>query len=122
MIESASQSYPPEAVMDAWPSLPLDAWEDTYKTLHLWTQIVGKIRLRQCAPINHWWHVTFTVTSRGLTTGPMPYGTRTFQIDFDFLAHELIVTTSQGERRALPLAPRSVADFYHELRAALASL
>src|ERR1044071_2370355 len=107
---TAGKSPLPDADGDteAWPSLPLEAWEDTYKTLHLWTQVVGKIRLSQCAPINHWWHVTLSLTSRGLTTGPMPYGTPhrtqpTFQIDFDLLAHELLIATSQGERHALPL-------------------
>ena len=120
MIETAAESRLPAS--DAWPSLPLDAWEDTCKTLQLWTQIVGKIRLRQCAPLNHWWHVTLYVTSRGLTTQPMPYGTQTFQIDFDFVAHELILSTSKGERHMMPLAPRSVAVFYQEVMAALHSL
>jgi len=138
MIETAGQSRLPDADAPTWPRLALEAWEDTYQTLHLWTQIVGKIRLSQCAPINHWWHVTLAVTSRGLTTGPMPYGTpagestaqtpqtqqtpQTFQIDFDFLAHELLIATSRGQRHTLPLIPRSVAEFYHELRKALGSL
>src|ERR1700722_12740230 len=100
--------------LEAWPSLPLEAWEDTCKTLQLWTQIVGKIRMAQCAPINHWWHVTLYVTSRGLTTQPISYGNQIFEIDFDFLEHKLVISTSKGERRTIALAPRTVADFYNE--------
>src|SRR5438067_353257 len=107
---------------ETWPELPLAAWKDTYETLHMWTQIVGKIRMHQCAPINHWWHVTLFVTSRGLTTGPMPYGTRTFQIDFDFLAHELVLCTGEGARSAFALQPCTVAEFYQKVVAALRSL
>src|SRR3712207_3145701 len=105
-----------------WPSLPLDQWQDTYTTLHLWTQIVGKIRLTQTPWINHSWHVTLYVTARGLTTSPMPYGDRTFQIDFDFLDHRLLILTSDGARRTLDLKPQSVAAFYAGVRAALAGL
>lgn len=76
-------------VADPWPSLPLEAWSDTCATLHLWTQIVGKIRLAQTPWTNHSWHVTLNVTPRGLTTGSIPYGAQAFQIDFDFIAHEL---------------------------------
>ena len=107
---------------DVWPSLPLDAWRDTYVTLHLWTQIIGKVRLALAPMINHWWQVTLYVTSRGLTTSPMPYGTRTLQIEFDFLDHHLRIETSDGDCRALTLAPRSVAEFYRETMAALKSL
>ena len=107
---------------DIWPSLPLEAWRDTYATLHMWTQIIGKVRLALAPMINHWWQVTFYVTSRGLTTSPMPYGTRTLQIDFDFLDHHLRIETSDGDRRSLTLAPRSVAEFYSETMAALKSL
>src|SRR5262249_5694974 len=102
-----------------WPSLPLAAWQDTYTTLHMWTQIVGKIRFVLSPPVNHWWHVTLYVTSRGLTTSPIPYGNRTFTIDFDFIAHHLLITTSDGVMQTMALAPRSVADFYHELMAIL---
>jgi hypothetical protein len=72
-----------------WPALPLAAWSETYATLHMWTQIAGKIRLRLCPPANHWWQVTLHVTARGLTTTAMPYGQRTFQIDFDFIDRAL---------------------------------
>jgi hypothetical protein len=105
-----------------WPSLPLAAWHDTYATLHMWTQIVGKIRLALSPPVNHWWHVTLYVTSRGLTTSPIPYGSRTFTMEFDFLAHHLRITTSEGGIHTMALAPRAVADFYHELMALLRTL
>jgi hypothetical protein len=108
--------------VNAWPELPFDAWKDTYATLHLWLQIVGKIRLQQMPWINHSWHVTLYPTASGLTTSAMPYGMRTFQIDFDFLEHQLIVETSDGRRRTLPLEPQSVATFYRRLMDALASL
>src|SRR6185312_1174126 len=108
--------------LEPWPELPLDAWKDTYATLHMWSQIIGKIRMKQCAPINHWWHVTLYLTSRGLTTGPMPYGDRCFQINFDFLSHELIISTGEGRRSAFTLCPCSVAQFYNEVMSALQSL
>lgn len=107
---------------DAWPSLPLEAWQDTFTTLHLWTQIIGKIRLVQTPWINHSWHVPLYLTARGLTTSTMPYGNRIVQIDFDFVAHQLIIATSDGETQTLPLEPRSVADFYAAVMAALAKL
>lgn len=105
-----------------WPSLALDEWKDTYATLHLWTQIVGKVRLALSPPVNHWWHVPLYVTARGLTTSPIPHGARTFEIEFDFFAHNLVVRVSDGTVRALPLGPRSVADFYGDFMAALKSL
>ena len=108
--------------VDAWPSLPLDAWSDTYATLHLWTQIVGKIRLAQTPWTNHSWHVTLSVTARGLTTGSIPYGTRTFQIDFDFIAHQLNIQCDNGSVAGFPLEPQSVAVFYRRLRAEMKKL
>ena len=107
---------------ETWPSLPLQAWPDTYATLHMWTQIVGKTRLALSPMVNHWWNVTFYVTSRGLTTSAMPHGKRTFSVNFDFVDHALVVRTSDGAVDALPLAPRSVADFYQEYLALLRSL
>jgi hypothetical protein len=98
-----------------WPSLPLDAWSPTCATLHLWTQIVGKIRLAQSPWVNHSWHVTLYVTSRGLTTSPIPYGTRTFQIDFDFIRHELAILPSDGGIGIVALQPQSVATFYRRV-------
>jgi Family of unknown function (DUF5996) len=107
---------------DAWPSLPVKAWQDTCATLQLWTQVIGKIRLAQAPLINHWWQVPLYVTSRGLTTSPIPYGTRTFQIDFDFIDHRLTIQTSDGVADSMPLQPRTVADFYREILRRLNSL
>jgi uncharacterized protein DUF5996 len=106
----------------AWPALPLKEWEDTRATLHMWTQIVGKVRLALSPRVNHWWEVALYVDSRGLTTSPIPYGLGTFEISFDFIDHKLLIRTSEGRSRELPLAPRSVADFYRETLAALRSL
>ncbi len=105
-----------------WPSLPLDAWSDTYATLHLWTQIVGKIRLVQSPWTNHSWHVTLYVTARGLSTSPIPYGVRTFQIDFDFIAHRVVVQTNAGATAEFPLQAESVAAFYRRLMGEMAGL
>jgi hypothetical protein len=99
----------------AWPSLPLEAWRETYATLHLWTQIVGKIRLAQSPWVNHSWHVTLYVTARGLTTSPIPYASRAFQIDFDFLDHQLTLQSSDGRGARFALGPQSVATFYRRL-------
>jgi len=105
-----------------WPELPLEAWMDTYATLHMWTQIVGKIRLALCPKLNHWWEVPLYVSSLGLTTSPIPYGGGIFEIQFDFIHHRLLIQTSQGAERVMALAPRSVADFYKEFMECLASL
>jgi hypothetical protein len=105
-----------------WPALPYEAWKDTYETLHMWTQIVGKVRLARMPWLNHCWQVTLYPSARGLTTGSMPYGDEHLQIDFDFVAHELVVQTSRGERRNITLAGLSVADFYRALMAALAAV
>ena len=107
---------------EAWPSLPLAEWQDTYTTLHMWTQIVGKVRLELTPLVNHWWNVPLYLTPRGITTSPIPYGQRTFAVDFDFIDHRLTINTSEGEMRTLALEPRSVADFYHEFMALLRSL
>jgi hypothetical protein len=112
-------STPP---LDVWPALPLDAWRDTYATLHMWTQIVGKVRMALSPPVNHWWHVTLYVTARGLSTSPIPYGTRTFEVSFDFIDHNLLIQTSDGTSKALGLFPHSVAEFYHEFLRALRAL
>jgi uncharacterized protein DUF5996 len=107
---------------EPWPALPLAEWKDTYATLHMWTQIVGKIRLALSTPINHFWGSALYVTARGLTTSPMPYAKGVFEIEFDFIAHTLEITTSNGETRSFRLIPQTVADFYAELMAALHSL
>lgn len=107
---------------DVWPELPYEAWKETCLTLQLWTQIAGKIRLRQTPWLNHSWHVVLYVSSRGLTTSPIPYADRTFQLDFDFLDHMLWVSTSDGGRGRVALRPRSVADFYADLMRSLSAL
>src|SRR5277367_6605209 len=109
-------------LVEAWPALPLEAWQDTYATLHMWTQIVGKIRKTLTPLVNHWWNVALYVTSRGLTTSPIPYGERTFEILFDFIDHKLTIQTSDGATKQIELRPRSVADFYRHLMAGLADL
>ncbi|MBW4574289.1 MAG: hypothetical protein KME08_03300 [Aphanothece sp. CMT-3BRIN-NPC111] len=113
---------PGTSIDTTWPSLPVAAWQDTYETLQLWTQIVGKIRLALAPQINHWWHSTLYVTPRGLTTSSIPYGTRTFEISFDFLKHCLEIETSDGTTETIPLVPRSVADFYQEVMSKLSAL
>jgi len=105
-----------------WPPLVYADWQDSCATLHMWTQIVGKVRLALAPPVNHWWQVPLYLTSRGLTTSPMPYGGRTFQIDFDFIDHTLRIDTSDGRRESVPLIPRSVADFYGEIIGRLRAL
>jgi len=110
------------AAADDWPALAYDDWADTQATLHMWTQIVGKIRMALTSPVNHWWHVPLYVTSRGLTTSPMPVGGRTLEIAFDFVTHQLRLDCSNGAGERLALKPRSVADFYRKLMAALARL
>jgi hypothetical protein len=105
-----------------WPELPLESWKDTYATLHMWTQIVGKIRLALSPRINHWWEVPLYVNSVGLTTSPIPYEGHIFEIQFDFVHHKLSIRTSRDKERAMALAPRSVADFYEEFMECLASL
>jgi hypothetical protein len=108
---------------ERWPTLPpLGAWQDTFETLHRWTQIAGKVRLAHMPWINHSWHVPFYVTARGLTTSPIPHGARAFTIDFDFVDHRLLLETAEGERRSFPLAPMSVASFYQRVMQALAEL
>jgi uncharacterized protein DUF5996 len=98
-----------------WPALPLAAWNDTCSTLHMWMQIVGKVRLALTPWTNHSWHVALYVTARGLTTSPIAHGSRTFQIDFDFVDHELILQTSECSAGRVPLQPQSVAKFYARL-------
>ncbi len=107
---------------EQWPPLPLDEWQGTYRTLQLWTQIAGKIRMTLSPPLNHWWHVTLYVNSCGLTTGPVPYPAGIFEIQFDFQGHELNIHTSRGRTASRPLQPESVAAFYSGILESLASL
>jgi len=108
--------------MDTWPELPIAAWRDTYATLLLYMQIVGKIRLCLTPKMNQWWNVPFYMTTRGLTTSPMPYGDRTLSIDFDFLDHQVTIEDSDGRVRALALEPRPVKGFYEALFHELAAI
>jgi hypothetical protein len=110
------------ATIAQWPEIPLVAWQDTFTTLHLWTQIVGKVRLKQTPWLNHSWHATLYVTSRGLTTSPIPHGNRTFELEFDFITHRLDIRSSDGRRDEIPLQPQSVAAFYERLMDALQRL
>jgi hypothetical protein len=103
----------------AWPALPLDSWKDTYATLHLWSQVVGKVALAQAPPLNHSWAIAFHLTPRGWSTLLLPHGNRTFTIEFDFIEHQLVVRTSAGDVRTIALEPRSVAEFYQRVLALL---
>jgi hypothetical protein len=106
-----------DAVVDdraTWPSLPLAEWQDTHDTLHMWMQIVGKTRLALAPKENHWWHVPLYMSARGLTTTPIPYWSRAFEVEFDFIDHRLVVTTTDGAIRTIALRPQAVADFYQQ--------
>ena len=105
-----------------WPALPYDEWKDTYATLHMWTQIVGKVALASAPPLNHCWAIAFRVTPRGLSTGPLAAGDRSFAMEFDFIDHHLWIRRSDGGVRSVQLARRSVADFYREVTSTLADM
>jgi Family of unknown function (DUF5996) len=121
-MNDATAGSGPTHVGEAFPPLPFDEWEDTKNTLHRFAQIVGKIRLASAPHTNHWWHVTFYVTTRGLTTSPMPYGNITFAIDFDFIDHRLVITTSSGSIESFALEGLSVARFHEQLFSAIPRL
>jgi hypothetical protein len=104
---------------ELWPALPYDAWQDTYATLHMWTQVVGKVALAQAPPLNHSWSIALQVTARGLSTRALPHHHRTFTIQFDFIDHQLVILASDGETRTLALRPQTVADFYRDVMVAL---
>ncbi len=112
----------PPFMNDSWPELKFSEWQDTCATLHMWTQVVGKIRLHQTPLVNHWWNVPLYVTARGLTTSAMPFRERYFEMEFDFIDHKLRIECSDGATRTLALRPQSVADFYAEVMAALSEL
>src|SRR5450755_2323072 len=107
---------------DTWPSLSLEAWAETYATLHRWLQIVGKIRNAQSPPVNHCWSVTLYVTPRGLTTSLIPHGSRVFEIAFDFIEHRLLIQTGEGAVGSVPLRPQSVSSFFAQVQAELGRL
>jgi hypothetical protein len=108
--------------MTLWPELPLASWSDTAATLHMWTQIVGKVRMALAPPVNHWWHVPLYVSACGLRTSTIPYGARGFEMEFDFLEDRLSIRDDTGAAAVVKLYARSVADFYAEFMAALKSL
>ena len=104
------------------PALPYDSWKDTLATLHMWAQIVGKVRLKLCPVVNHWWNVPFYITARGMTTSPMPYEQRDIEVQFDLIDHKIFIETSDGRAVAMAMEPQSVADFYKKFMAALGEL
>ena len=110
------------SLSEAWPALPLNEWKPTYHNLHMWTQIVGKVRMELTPKTNHWWNVPLYVSARGLTTSPIPHGNGVFEIQFDLIDQKLLIDCSDGRRKLLALEPRTVADFYSEFMAALRSL
>jgi hypothetical protein len=107
---------------DVWPALPYVEWQPTLATVHMWTQVVGKVKLELSPFLNEWWNVTFLVTARGMSTSTIPFGQRMFQVDFDFIDHRLAIHVSDGNSRSMPLVARSVADFYAEFMTLLESL
>ena len=107
---------------EEWPALPLEEWHDTLATLHMWTQIVGKVRLKQTPLVNHYWNVPLYVSARGLTTTAMPHDERFFEMEFDFIDHKLVIKCSDGASTSVPLEPKSVATFYQQTMAAMHSL
>ena len=107
---------------EQWPALPYHAWKETYETLHMWAQVVGKVAVATAPPINHSWGIAMQVTPRGLSTRVLPHGRRSFTIEFDLVDHRLVIQTSDDRQAALPLAPRTVAEFYREVMATLADM
>jgi Family of unknown function (DUF5996) len=118
MCATTGTTHQPEL----WPALPLSEWADTYATLHMWSQVVGKVRLALSPRVNHWWEVPLYVSARGLTTSPIPYENGIFEVQFDFIEHKLEIATTGGEMRSLRLVPRTVANFYAEFMEMIHSL
>ena len=107
---------------ELWPALPYAAWQDTYETVHMWTQVVGKVALALAPPLNHSWSIALQITPTGLSTRTLPHDHRSFTIQFDFIAHQLVIRTSDGESRMLALRPQTVADFYAEVMSTLSAM
>jgi hypothetical protein len=122
LTEPGPANVPEDHPQDRWPELPWREWQPTISTVHVWLQIVGKVRMALATPLNHWWHITLYVSSRGLTTSAIPYGPREFQVDLDFVEHRLLVTESDGGEFSMLLVARSVARFYREFMAGLEGL
>jgi Family of unknown function (DUF5996) len=121
MPKDQNEQFPADGKL-VLPPLPLSEWQATYDTLHMWTQIVGKVRLQLCPAINHWWGVALYVTASGLTTSPIPYGDDCFEIRFDFIEHKLVIKSCKGAQREIALEPQTVAEFYGKFNAALREL
>lgn len=117
-MTTSNRSDPPRTA-GAWPALPWEAWKETCATLHMWMQIVGKVKIELHPFLNQYWHSAFSVTARGLTTGTIPYRNGVFEVEFDFIDHNLAIRTSEGGRKMLPLVPRTVAAFYAEFMTSL---
>lgn len=111
-----------DSLTEAWPALAVDEWTPTRDTLHMWTQVIGKIRLERTPMVNHWWQVSLHVTPRGLTTTATPHGRELFEVEFDFVAHQLLIRSTAGGQKSLRLEPKPVAEFYREVVAALQQL
>src|SRR6202162_6280430 len=111
-----------DGLQDSWPEPPWRGWRPAISTVHMWVQIVGKVRMALAPPLNHWWHVPLYVSSRGMTTSPIPYGGRQFQVDFDFVDHRLQATDSAGGSFTIALEPKTVARFYREFMDGLRAL
>lgn len=107
---------------ERWPALSYEAWKDTYATLHMWTQVVGKVTVALARPLNHSWGIALHLTPRGLTTQLLPHDSRAFTIEFDFIEHQLVIRTTDGEQRVLRLEPRTVADFYRDVMGTLSAM
>ena len=119
---TASHPAWPALASPEWPAFNNSAWPDTYATLHMWTQIVGKIRLKLAPSVNHWWGTAFQLCARGLTTMPMPYNGASFEMIFDFCSHELVILANDNRVKSIKLQPKAVADFYAEVMGVLAEL
>jgi hypothetical protein len=111
-----------EKTFERWPALPYEAWKDTYATLHMWTQVVGKVALALAPPLNHSWGIALQLTSRGLSTRRLTHGRRSLTLEFDFIDHRLVIRTSDGDERSIPLEPKTVAEFYREVMTTLAEM
>src|SRR5262249_41651594 len=119
---SRRREAPMSTEAPAWPALPLLAWQDTYHTLHMYTQIIGKVRLALSPMMNEWWQVPFYLTARGLGTSPIPHDHRSFDVELDFVDHEVVFRASDGRRRTIALVPRAVADFHAEVMRTLGAM
>src|SRR5450759_398413 len=122
MESSVSSSHQADGRAEVWPALPYEEWKNTLDTLHMWMQVVGKVKLVLAPFLNEWWEVAFAITARGMTTSTIPFGRRVFEVGFDFIEHRVDIHVNDGSSRSIKLFPRSVADFYAEFMGELESL